>query len=81
MIEEFDCFKSAYPAMNFIEVKPKLVDHPSLIACHITWPTKKDYLMAVSEAIKQSKHSMYFGLYYSGSTMVDTGDWAVYDEN
>ena len=29
----------------------------------------------------QSKSSMYFGVYFTGSTMMETGDWAVYDES
>jgi hypothetical protein len=29
MTEELDCFKTAYPQMSFIEVKPSLVGDPS----------------------------------------------------
>jgi len=39
------------------------------------------YLAAVVEAVKQSKNGRYFGLYYSGSTMIETGDMAVYDDD
>ncbi len=67
--------------MNFIEVMPKLVGDPDLTSCQVQAPSKSHYLAAVATAIKQSSSSNYFGLYYSGSTMAETGDWAVYDDN
>ena len=51
MTEELDCFKKAYPQMNFIEVMPKLVGDPSLASCQVSAPTKSNYLGAVAKAI------------------------------
>jgi hypothetical protein len=35
----------------------------------------------LATAINQSKSSNYFGIYYSGSTMAETGDWVVFGNN
>ena len=61
--------------MSFIEVLPTYESNK------VKHPKRKEYLAAITQAILQSKSSMYFGVYFTGSTMIETGDWAVYDDS
>jgi len=53
---------------------------PKIVNGKIIWPRKDDYLNAVRSCVDSVGNSM-FGLYYSGCTWVETGDWAVLNEN
>ena len=80
MYEEFEAFKKSYPKMKYIEVKPLILGEIGSWQCKVQKPNKKDFLQAIVTAIQHSYKSNYIGLYFSGSTIGDSGDWAVYDE-
>ena len=61
--------------MSFIEVLPTYESDK------LEHPKRKEYLDAITHAIIQSASSRYFGVYFTGSTMIETGDWAVYDDS
>ena len=76
---EFNIFQKSYPQMEYHKCMPLIL--PSGAVSH---PRKQDYLKAIEEISKKVVHkgsSAYFGLYFSGSTIRMSGDWAVLNES
>lgn len=43
----------------------------------VHFPTRQNYLEGLRQVITDSKPNRYFGIYYSGMTFAESGDWAV----
>jgi hypothetical protein len=69
---EFQSFRKAYPQMQYLECRPKF----DLKTGKVVHPTKQQYLDLLKEVARQTKNN-YFGLYFTGSTIRYSGDWAV----
>ena len=75
MQEEFRIFKLAYPQMGYVEVAPSVVNGK------VQHPCKKQYIDAITEVAKQGKARSYFGIYFTGCTMWQSGDWAIQESD
>ena len=62
--------------MTFVECAPTLTPDGNAV----NYPTKQDYLDKINEVIGLSHSRSYIGLYYSGVTDVDTGNWVVLND-
>lgn len=69
-------FEEAYPSMDYTIVAP-IIDQKSGEICY---PTRQNYLDGLRQVITESKKVRYFGIYYSGMTFTQSGDWVVLDD-
>jgi hypothetical protein len=53
---------------------------PKIVNGKIIWPRKEDYLKAVKDCVEKIGNQ-FFGVYFSGCTWVESGDWAVLNQN
>lgn len=60
--------------MKYIPCKPKIINNK------IVHPKKLEYFDTIAQAAKETTEH-YFGLYFSGSTFRQTGDWAVMSDD
>lgn len=68
--EEFKFFSDANPSYKL----PKVA--PSISKGEIIYPTRSQYIEAIQDAANSAKYE-YFGIYFTGTTFWQTGDWAV----
>lgn len=61
--------------MGYVEVAPTYVDGK------VKHPCKRQYIDALTEMAKQGKAHRYFGIYFSGCTMWQSGDWAIQEDD
>ena len=72
MEQEFALFKKSYPDMHFTEVRPSIQSDGS-----IKFPTRREYVTAWRQVVRQSLSKYYFGVYYTGMAQEGTGNWVV----
>ena len=74
---EFSIFQKSYPQMEYHKCMP------IFFSGKVSHPRKQEYLAAIDQISRTLAHkgsSAYFGLYFSGSTIRMSGDWAVLND-
>ncbi len=78
MEKEFTLIREAYTVMHFLEVRPT-IDADG----NINYPRKSDYIQAWINIVEDAIAIGYlnFGVYYSGMSEVQTGNWVLLPDN